>query len=938
MTDNDWEILQAAFARVTTLEGDARATMLSDFAVEHPQLEQQLLDLLAADASDDGPLADPIASSAKQFSESATDPWENRRVGAWTIQSRIADGGMGAVFLAERADDEYQQTVALKIMTAQLLAKDAVTRFRAERQILASLNHPNIAKLIDGGSTEENLPYLVLEYVDGLPIDRFCDTNKLSVHERLQVFLKVCEAVEFAHRNLIVHRDLKPNNILVDMHGEPKLLDFGIAKLLEDSSIQQTVAVTREGMRAMTPEYASPEQVRGEPISVSTDVYALGVLLYRLMTGQSPYGVSTAAPREYEAAILETEPRRPSTVVTLPGTDASVGEDRAVSPQKLQRRLIGDLDNIVLHALQKEPERRYSTVSALSADIGRYLEDMPVNARGDSWGYRSRKFAVRNAKSLFVSALVLIGAVALTGFYTLQLADERDRANLAAAESEQVADFLTDLFASSSPHTAKGEQITAIDLLELGAEQINALDEQPRLQAQLSRIMAGSFTALGERARSIPMLQKSIAAQEAMQPRDEIAIAYALHDLAEAFRQNHELTLAEESMRQALRYRINGFGPNHGLVGYTYARLGVILQDDRRPDQALALQKRGLDIMIGFGHGENFAAIDIRGNIGNALASLGRYDEAEELLRKTVEMSERVEGMMAPRTIIRRTNLGRALLVLGDYQEAADIFADGLERGPSVWPEDHFLIAWMTGSLGSALLGLGRFSESLEAYERAARITEMREGQQSLRFVERLRGLGEVFAVLGRHEEAEAHYVRALDLAVRLQGENAYQATLSRAALAKLYVELGRSVAAEETARRALQNESTLGVTQKIALRKTLGQALSRQKKNAEAEQLLLIALAEKEASTGSRPRTLLEYLAALTAHYRRSSDLQASRQYGERINNTIGTDKLLHWQAAVALREYAMTLRALQDEDADVVFERAVDVIRATFGDSDPG
>ena len=937
MTNSDWRILEAAFAEATGLEGDARARVLAKFSVEHPELEQQLLDLLTADTGDDKPLAEPIASSAKELAETTTDPWDNRRIGTWTIKRRIADGGMGAVFLAERADDEYQQTVALKIMTAQLLAKDAVARFRAERQILASLSHPNIAKLIDGGSTDENLPYLVLEYVDGLPIDEYCDTHQLDIPARLQLFTKVCGAVDFAHRNLIVHRDLKPNNILVDTNGEPKLLDFGIAKLLENSSVQQTMAVTREGMRAMTPEYASPEQVRGEPISVATDVYALGVLLYKLMTGQSPYGVSTAVPREYEAAILDNEPRRPSTVVTLSDTDATISASRATSAQRLQRRLAGDLDNIVLHALQKEPERRYATANSLSTDIGRYLADLPVVARGDDWSYKLRKFVVRNAKSLSVTALVLGGAIGLTSFYALQLADERDRANLAAAESEQVAEFLTDLFASSSPHTAKGKMITAVDLLELGSEQINALDDQPRLQAQLSRIMAGSFTALGETARSIPMLQKSIAAQEVMQPRDEIAIAYALHDLAEAWRQSGELALAEESMRRALTYRVNNFGADHGLVGYTYARLGVILQDDRRSEEALALQRRGLEIMIAFGHGENFAAIDIRGNMGNALASLGRYAEAEVLLRETVEMSERVEGVMAPRTIIRRSNLGRALVVLGHYEEAVEIFEDGIERGAHVWPENYYIIGSMTGALAAALNGMGRLPESLQAYERAANITRLRVGEESLIYAGRLRGLGSILKTMARYEDAESHYLRALELAERLEEENTYQATLSRVALGQLYVELGRAEDAEVLVQQAMQHEETLGVSRKLIARKVLGQAASMQGRFEEAELLLLEALAGKEASTGSRPSTLFDFLAAVTAHYRRAGDLQASRRYGERIAKIAGDIDPLSWQGALALRDYARTLRELDDDDAGAVFDRSLGIMRATFGGTDP-
>ena len=883
MTDDNWAILDAAFAEAIQLQGDARAEMLAKFASEHPQLEQQLLDLLAADAEHDEHLQNVIADSAKTLVESNDDPWLNRSIGSWTIKNRIATGGMGVVFLADRSDDEYQHTAALKIMTAQLLAKDAVARFRAERQILASLNHPNIAKLLDGGSTEENLPYLVLEYVDGLPIDQYCDENRLNIQQRLQLFGDVCAAVDYAHRNLVVHRDLKPSNILVDAEGNVKLLDFGIAKLLETGQHNQTIAVTRHGMRAMTPEYASPEQVRGEPISVATDVYALGVLMYRLLTGQSPYGSTPPSASDYEKAIINTDPPKPSTVVTQ-AQPADVGEQRSTSVDRLRRRLQGDLDNIVLMALQKDPDRRYASAADFSTDINRYLLDEPVQARGDHWLYKSRKFVVRNARGLFFTAAVFVGVVSLVAFYTFKLADERDKANLAAAESEQVAGFLTNLFASASPHTANGEAITAIDLLELGGEQIDALDDQPRLQARLSRIMAGSFTSLGSYERSIPMLLKAIDAQEQMQPRDEVAIAYALHDLAEAYRQSGQLQLAEEKMRQALRYRINNLGPENGLVGYNYGRLGIILYDDRRPEEALALQRQGLQIMIAFGDGEHRAAIDIRGNIANSLGNLGRYEEALLLSREAVAMSERAIGKMAPNTVIRKSGLARDLTILGEYEEAVEILVDSIERGATIWPENYYIVESMNGRLATTYRKMGRLDDALRTTEISASMALARDGEESLAYARRLRGLGHVLADLARYQEAEESYQRSLALAIRLEEENNYQSTLARLALAMLYNQQGRADEAETILRQAMPDQSYLSALQKTDFHQTLGESLSLQGRYEEAEELLLAALAERQEMTGFRPVTLQPVLAAIAEHYRRAGDLAQSRRYSEMI------------------------------------------------------
>ena len=939
MTNSDWRILEAAFAEATSLEGDTRVSMLAKFSAEHPDLEQQLLNLLAADSADDISLAEPIASSAKVFADEATDLWENRRIGAWTIKHRIADGGMGAVFLAERSDDEYQQTVALKIMTAQLLAKDAVTRFRVERQILASLSHPNIAKLIDGGSTDENLPYLVLEYVDGLPIDQYCDEHQLSIPERLRLFMKVCKAVDFAHRNLVVHRDLKPNNILVDTSGEPKLLDFGIAKLLESSSVQQTMAVTREGARAMTPEYASPEQVRGEPISVATDVYALGVLLYRLMTGQSPYGVSTAVPREYEAAILDNEPLRPSTVVTSPDTDPTVVASRSTSPQRLQRHLVGDLDNIVLHALQKEPERRYATANELSTDIGRYLAHLPVVARGDDWPYKVRKFLVRNARSLAITTVVVASIAALTVYYTVKLADERDRANLAATQSSEVATFLTGLFESASPHEAKGEAITAVELLEQGRERIEELDEQPQLKAELMRIMASSMTAIGDLERSIPMLERVLALKEAAVPRDESSISQTTHNLSEAYRQLGDFEKAEHYSRRTLEIAMALFGPDNSNVAYVMARLGVILFDAARTDEALDLEQRALTIMIANGDGESADALDTRGNISNTLARLGRYREAEQILRETITLSDQVIGESHPNTIIRRTNLCLILIRLGDSDEAVSILEENIPRGIKVWGPDYYHVAYMLRTKASALKRLGRMQESLDAYREAQEITRTRNGEDNMVYVGNLRGTAGVLMDLARYDEAGSLLDEALAKAIEFRGEQSTDADVLRLQLAQLAADRKQFAQAESELRPLLLAPDSFSKANFLILKREMAHALSVQGKFEEAEALLLEVITGQEETTGDNNSVNLPTYGIAAQLYRQKGALNESLAYGERIQAIIDSEpKPLTWAGALALIEVGHTLAVLgRDDEAEKIFDRANAVLRATFGDADP-
>ena len=336
------------------------------------------------------------------------DSLAGQRIGPYQIVAEIGHGGMGTVYRAIRADDQYRKQVAIKVVRGGLGDELRIQRFKAERQILANLDHANIARLLDGGATEDGRPYVVMECIEGLPIDEYCDQHKLPVTERLKLFRTVCSAVAYAHQRLVIHRDIKPANILVTKEGEPKLLDFGIAKILDpdEQGAEQTVTV----MRLMTPEYASPEQVRGESITTASDVYSLGVVLYCLLTGRRPYGRASRLPHEIVQAVIDTEPEKPSVSVTREetATARAVSETRDEIPERLQRKLRGDLDNIVLKALRKEPERRYVSVEQFSEDIRRHLEGLPVIARPDTLAYRSGKFVKRHKAGVAAAVIVLL--------------------------------------------------------------------------------------------------------------------------------------------------------------------------------------------------------------------------------------------------------------------------------------------------------------------------------------------------------------------------------------------------------------------------------------------------------------------------------------------------------------------------------------------------
>ena len=474
-------------------------------------------------------------------------------IGAYRIVREIGRGGMSRVFLAERADGHFEQQVALKLLRPGLDADIDRERFRAERQILAALDHPNIARLLDGGMTVDGLPYLVLEYVAAQPIDRYCDEHALTARDRLQLFATICDAVQFAHRSLIVHRDLKPSNILVTADGVVKLVDFGLAKLLEPSARLGDTPTTRTGHRWMTPEYAAPEQVRGGPITTQTDVHQLGVVLYELLTGQLPFGKRGESPHTLEHELLHSDPLPPS---------AAAARAPGRSPLSA-RTLRGDLDAMVLKALRKEPEARYPSAQDFAADVRRSLDARPVLARGPAVGYRARRFIRRHRASVAAGAAIVALAIGYATTVVIDRARIRNalgEATMGARRAEQMTDLMLGLFAATRPGKSLADSMTARDLLDRGLQRANELSSQPALQAQMLDAIGRIYNQLGEYSHARPILGHALSIRRQLYGRDNADVATSLEDLGDAVDRLPNPANAVELRREALdvRRRVSG--------------------------------------------------------------------------------------------------------------------------------------------------------------------------------------------------------------------------------------------------------------------------------------------------------------------------------------------------------------------------------------------
>jgi eukaryotic-like serine/threonine-protein kinase len=875
-----WDEVDGLFEAALDLPLEERDAFLVQASHGDVELQRVLRELLASTDAAGAQLTAPgdelVRAAMSRAAGAAPPPLEpGERVGPYCVGAELGRGGMATVYEAERADGSFQRRVALKVLRRGIDTDDVVRRFLAERQILSGLTHPNIARLLDGGATDDGRPWLVMDLVDGEPITDYADRCRLTVRDRLRLFLQVTEAVQYAHQRLVVHRDLKPSNILVTTEGQVKLLDFGIAKLLGADA--DDAPLTRVGVHPLTPQYASPEQLRGDPITTASDVYQLGVLLHVLLTGARPPLAEPAAD-ESAAAV----PGRPSDLVRQAGRRATqtktaardpttVAKARAATPDGLRRALRGDLDVIMLHALDPAPERRYDTVRSLAADVRQHLDGRPIAARAPSTWYRLGKFMRRRPLVVPTTGVLL---VALLGFgstryrYGVQLEHERNEAQLQAARAEQLKDFMVGVFGSADPYTPadpeRSRSITVVEALEHGVRRARTeLADRPRLRADLLSSIATVYESLDQRTPARALIAEVLELRQrsgdtmTAEYADEVGRGAALLGLL------GQMDSADALHRQRLELVRRIHGPGHPLMAHALIAYSSHVFTAGRLEQTFELREDAIRIL----RSAHQPPLDVLGEALGLLSSsyrdLQRLADADSAARESLAVYRELYGDEHPSTAIARVRSAQVAHERGDYAGAARLYREALPVLERTLGPDHRNTHASWNNLGTVLMEAEDYAGAEQVHRR---ILEMRRrlsgGDDDPEVAGSLQNLAAALLRQHRFAEAESLSLRAAGIYGRVTPAGHYLRAFPLMSIteSRLLQRDGRG--AEETALRALRilrGALPVGHYATAAAECRVGAALALQGRLVAAEPLVTAALAAMQSNEQTPERLVRE-------------------------------------------------------------------------------
>lgn len=722
MNKDQWDQLQRLYDEAQPLGAEARNALISRVAQQDAEIADQLKRMLEAPEDRAGSLVD---GALEEFSSSGDQEAEIlTQLGPYRLLESIGAGGMGRVYLGERSDGAFDRQVAVKVVKRGMDSDEMLTRFRLEQQILARLEHPHIARLLDAGIGEDGRLYYVMEYVDGQPIHRYCDEHRLSIGQRLELFSRVCEAVQYAHQALVVHRDLKPSNILVSADGQVKLLDFGIAKLLDAPD----AALTRTGEAVLTPDYAAPEQILRQTITTAVDIYALGVLLFELLAGARPFEAEAEGDRRER--ILNTDPLPPSRVISRARSGRSEAVDthkvetsRQLSASQLERRLKGDLDNICLKALRRQPKNRYRSADQLSEDVDRYRRGLPIIARPHSLGYRMGRFLKRHtmASAATLGALALV--VSLITFYTQRLAQERDTAIAEQHKTRAVVDFVTNMLLQADPGESLGEKVTVGSVLDAAVDRLDTeLTEQPEVRARL-------LAVLGE-------------------------VKYVLSDSDEA----------ESLLREALEGQLAAYGETHLDTATTQLLLAFIHQGRGAYDEAGALLDRSEATRRQLLPLSDPRIVEVISAQAELTEFEGDYPAAETLYREALRLARLADPPSQNHVASALTNLGGLLRIIGQNKDAEQYLNDALVVFEQLYPDGHPDMSGAQRQLAGLLRDTGRHEDAKALYEQLIADRERMLGPTHIEVAHSYNSYSQLLSAMGENAAAAEAQQKMIDL------------------------------------------------------------------------------------------------------------------------------------------------------------------------------
>lgn len=890
-------VVEAAIER----EPEERPAFVDRVCGDDAELRAEVESLLAVDGPADGFMEPPIHGAVRGVLSMADGlQAAGRRIGAYEIVDMIATGGMGTVYRAVRADAEFDRQVAIKVIRRGMDTVQLVRRFQRERQTLANLDHPNITRLLDGGTTEDGLPYIVMELIEGAPINEYCDAGRLNVHERLALFLTACDAVQYAHQHLIVHRDLKPSNILVSAAGVPKLLDFGISKLLDVDASEPSYPATMTTLRVMTPEYSSPEQVRGDRITTASDVYALGVILYELLTGRLPYATTSPMRHELERAICEDEPERPSASVSrTTAFVARTGASRTITPHdvaaargervdQLRKRLRGDIDNIVMVALRKDPRRRYASVQQFADDIRRYLAGRPVHAQPDTFVYRTRKFVRRNRTAVLMSTallLALLGATISTTFGLVRARRAETKAALQRDAAQGVVQFLQRALAAGSPYRRDGD-VSILDFLEEASGRIDhELRGEPEAEASVRVTLGQTYASLWRWDAAVPHLERAMEIYRDTGQSKTEAAANCLSTLGRALTFEHDMR-AVQYQWEALKTRQRLYPAGHPLIAESMSNLAFAQWSAFNPpdwDQADAFYRRSLELY-------DQAPTANKADIARAAFSYAtmcmaqwRFADADRLYTRALALYRDLiaAGPVDRYTVECLSRYAFLLMQAGRYEEAERYLKDAIELTPSrLGNLGDSSPQWLLGTLyhlrGDPEAALAQYHRTLAA--QCVRLAHQKGNQRR-----RLRSLARAYRVAATERGPAPPPRKVFGLLKILKCEDNMRLAARMTDYASLLRDLGQTRSAASLYRYALHTLFSEVWTNhwRIAECKChLGGTLTELGEYAEAEEMILDAFFVSAADFGRTHRRTREAAAEAVKLYDAVGEKQLADQF----------------------------------------------------------